>query len=128
MRSLTMSAALVTAAVCASTFAASRADAATFGSASGLALAASVVDVTDNVQYVYGGRRHCWYADGWHGPGWYWCGYRLRHGYGWGGPVGWQGWAYGPPPPRRPPPAVYGPRRHAPPPPPRRHGPPPPRW
>jgi hypothetical protein len=124
MRSLTMAAALATAAVCISTLPATRADAAAFGPASGLALAANAVDVTENVQYYYGGRRHCWYPDGWHGPGWYWCGYRLRQGYGWGGPEGWHGWSYGPPPPRRPPPPpMY---RRPPPPPP--HRPPPPRW
>ena len=30
--------------------------------------------------------------DGWHGPGWYWCGYHHRVGLGWGGPEGWNGW------------------------------------
>jgi hypothetical protein len=45
--------------------------------------------------YLYGGRRYCWYDDGWHGPGFYWCGYRWRHGYGWGGPWGWHGWHHG---------------------------------
>jgi hypothetical protein len=57
-------------------------------------------------QYVYGGRRFCWYPDGWKGPGWYRCGFHRRHGYGWGGPMGWQGWAYGP--------RVYAPRVYAP--------------
>jgi hypothetical protein len=42
--------------------------------------------------YYWGGREHCWYPDGWRGPGWYWCGYRWRRGYGWGGPAGWNGW------------------------------------
>lgn len=39
---------------------------------------------------------------GWLGPGWYWCGYAWRSGYGWGGPWGWgwgrgwgRGWGYG---------------------------------
>jgi hypothetical protein len=45
-------------------------------------------------QYVWDGRRHCWYPDGWHGPGWYWCGYAWRRGYGWGGPAGWHGWEH----------------------------------
>jgi len=44
------------------------------------------------IDFIIGGHRHCWYVDGWHGPGWYWCGYAHRHGRGWGGPEGWQGW------------------------------------
>ena len=46
----------------------------------------------ENIQYVWEGRRYCWYEDGWHGPGWYWCGYRLREGLGWGGERGWRNW------------------------------------
>ena len=42
--------------------------------------------------YVYGGRNYCFYVDGWHGPGYYWCGYAWRRGYGWGGGNGWNGW------------------------------------
>jgi hypothetical protein len=45
-----------------------------------------------NVQFFFGGRRYCWYWDGWHGPGWYWCGYAFRRGFGWGGPSGWHSW------------------------------------
>jgi hypothetical protein len=45
--------------------------------------------------YIYGGRSHCWYNNGWNGPGWYWCGYRTRRGMGWGGASGWNGWVYG---------------------------------
>ena len=48
----------------------------------------------DQAQYVWGGRNYCWYGGGWHGPGWYWCGYARRHGFGWGGPVGWNGWRW----------------------------------
>src|SRR5438876_12200237 len=34
--------------------------------------------LADNVQYFWGGRRACWYADGWNGPGWDWGGrYRV---------------------------------------------------
>jgi hypothetical protein len=44
------------------------------------------------VDFSFGGHRHCWYDDGWHGPGFYWCGYAHRHGRGWGGPEGWHGW------------------------------------
>lgn len=42
--------------------------------------------------YLYGGHQYCFYGDGWHGPGWYWCGYGARRGYGWGGVEGWRGW------------------------------------
>jgi len=44
-----------------------------------------------NVQFFFGGRQYCWYWDGWHGPGWYWCGYAFRRGIGCGGPRGWRG-------------------------------------
>jgi hypothetical protein len=43
-------------------------------------------------QFFYGDREYCWYDNGWHGPGFYWCGYALRRGYGWGGGYGWHGW------------------------------------
>ncbi|VTZ28508.1 hypothetical protein MPC1_9360002 [Methylocella tundrae] len=26
----------------------------------------------DEAQFVWGGRRYCWYPGGWRGPGWYW--------------------------------------------------------
>lgn len=45
----------------------------------------------ENVDYVRQVKRYCFYVDGWHGPGWYWCGYRHREGLGWGGERGWQG-------------------------------------
>jgi hypothetical protein len=45
-------------------------------------------------QFVYGGRQYCWYPNGWKGPGFYWCGYAMRRGYGWGGPAGWMGYTY----------------------------------
>lgn len=50
------------------------------------------LNMLEPVQYMYGGQRHCWYPNGWHGPGWYWCGYAFRRGLGWGGGEGWQGW------------------------------------
>ena len=37
-------------------------------------------------QFIFGGRNYCFYLDGWHGPGFYWCGYAYRRGLGWGGP------------------------------------------
>jgi hypothetical protein len=45
-----------------------------------------------NIQYVWEGQNYCWYDDGWHGPGWYLCGYRTRQGMGWGGERGWRNW------------------------------------
>jgi hypothetical protein len=58
----------------------------------GFKAAAGDQSVIDQVQYRYAGREYCWYDDGWRGPGFYWCGYRLRTGFGWGGPQGWHGW------------------------------------
>jgi hypothetical protein len=46
------------------------------------------------VQFRFEGHRHCWYARGWNGPGWYWCGYHHRRGMGWGGGEGWNGWRH----------------------------------
>lgn len=45
-------------------------------------------------QFAYLGRQYCWYPNGWKGPGFYWCGYAGRYGYGWGGPAGWMGYTY----------------------------------
>ena len=45
-------------------------------------------------QYFHGGRNYCWYSSGWKGPGFYWCGYAGRRGFGWGGASGWNGWDY----------------------------------
>jgi hypothetical protein len=50
--------------------------------------------LVDQVQYRWGGHEYCWYPDGWKGAGWYRCGYRLRVGFGWGGPAGWHGWRW----------------------------------
>jgi len=46
--------------------------------------------------YAHEGRRYCFYFDGWHGPGWYRCGFAWRQGIGWGGVYGWNSWSYGP--------------------------------
>jgi hypothetical protein len=68
-----------------------------------LPLAAAAADVrltTDSLnlvekaQWAWGGRRFCFYPTGWHGPGWYWCGYAWRRGLGWGGVYGWRGWRH----------------------------------
>ena len=50
--------------------------------------------LVENVDYVWRGKRYCFYDDGWHGPGWYWCGYAYRRGYGWGGGRGFHGWVW----------------------------------
>jgi hypothetical protein len=92
-------------AVAASTFA-MKAEAMPLGS--GLSQAADGVGVVEQTQYFYGGRNYCWYPDGWRGPGFYWCGYNLRRGYGWGGGAGWRGWHHGGP--RVVGPRVVGPR------------------
>ena len=59
-----------------------------------------VIDSTDLVEktavYIVEGRRYCFYFSGWHGPGWYRCGFAFRRGVGWGGVYGWHGWEYGP--------------------------------
>jgi hypothetical protein len=49
----------------------------------------------EKTQWFFGGRGYCWYLDGWHGPGYYWCGFAWRRGYGWGGGYGWNGWGGG---------------------------------
>jgi hypothetical protein len=58
------------------------------------------LDATDVIQkaavYIVEGRRYCFYFDGWHGAGWYRCGFAHRRNLGWGGEYGWQGWNYGP--------------------------------
>ncbi len=51
--------------------------------------------ILQDVQFLFGGRNYCWYPGGWHGAGYYWCGYAYRRGLGWGGPVGWHGWRGG---------------------------------
>ena len=37
----------------------------------------------EKTQFFWGGRNFCWYFNGWQGPGYYWCGYAWRRGYGW---------------------------------------------
>jgi hypothetical protein len=59
--------------------------------------AASVPNDIEQAQFFFGGRNYCWYDDGWHGPGYYWCGYAFRRGLGWGGAEGWHGWHRGGP-------------------------------
>jgi hypothetical protein len=59
-----------------------------------LKAATETMPLVEKTQFIFEGRRHCFYLDGWHGPGWYWCGYRHRQGLGWGGPEGYQGWRH----------------------------------
>ena len=58
------------------------------------------LDATDMIQkaavFIVEGQRYCFYFDGWHGAGWYRCGFSHRRNFGWGGEYGWQGWSYGP--------------------------------
>ncbi len=85
-----------------------------FAAAAGLCLAASSVQalpvtsssivgaaqssniIEKTAVYIVEGRRYCFYFNGWHGPGWYRCGFARRRGLGWGGVYGWRGWEYGP--------------------------------
>jgi hypothetical protein len=71
-----------------------RAQAMPLGNSSSIRSALDELSLIDHVQYYYGGRRYCWYDGGWNGPGWYRCGQYLVPGIGWGGGVGWRGWAY----------------------------------
>jgi len=66
----------------------------------GLGLNVDAMPPLEDAQFVWGGRRYCWYFDAWRGPGWYRCGYSWRRGLGWGGASGWHGWHR--PPHRRP--------------------------
>jgi hypothetical protein len=84
---------LTIAAIAASVFVLGKAEAMPLNS--GLGDAADRVSAIEKTQFVYLGRNYCWYPDGWHGPGFYWCGYAYRTGYGWGGPIGWHGWRGG---------------------------------
>ena len=73
-----------------------RVEAASLPAGNGLNSAIDTLGLTEPVQiYVYGGRRYCWYDDGWNGEGWYWCGYQFRRGFGYGGGVGFRGWRGG---------------------------------
>jgi len=58
------------------------------------------LDATDMIQkaavFIIEGNRYCFYFNGWHGAGWYRCGFAWRRNLGWGGEYGWQSWSYGP--------------------------------
>jgi hypothetical protein len=77
--------------------AATHANAGTFPVNAGLIGSGS--DLIDQVAvrvYVHEGNRYCFYFNGWHGPGWYRCGFAFRRGLGWGGVYGWNSWSYAP--------------------------------
>src|SRR5947209_6480982 len=93
MRKLLLTAAAL--ALAASSLLAPKADAMSLGAPSGVRSAADSLGIVEKTQYFYGGRNYCWYPDGWNGPGFYWCGYAFRPGFGWGGPIGWRGWRGG---------------------------------
>lgn len=68
-----------------------------FAAATAIGIAAMPKQAEAQV-YVRDGARYCFYYDGWHGPGWYQCGYRWRQGLGWGGVYDWGigfGWHHG---------------------------------
>lgn len=71
-----------------------RSEATAFPAADGLRAAIASVPLAEQIQFRWNGREHCWYDRGWHGPGWYWCGYENRRGLGWGGPRGWRNWRH----------------------------------
>jgi hypothetical protein len=61
---------------------------------SGLSTASQDLGLIQKTEFLFGGHKHCWYDEGWHGPGWYWCGYAHKKDHGWGGPEGYQGWKH----------------------------------
>jgi len=68
------------------------AQAGVFGGADAIRDASEVGTLVEPVQFIFGGAEYCWYPDGWHGPGWYRCGFAYRVGLGWGGGEGWNHW------------------------------------
>jgi len=67
---------------------------ATIATTTGMSAALDRLTTVKQVDYRFGGHRHCWYEEGWHGAGWYWCGYSHRRGLGWGGGEGYRGWRH----------------------------------
>ena len=80
--------------VCMAVFATSAtgASALPIGINDGIKAALNEMDLTIKAQvFIVGGRRFCFYFDGWNGPGWYQCGFAFRRGFGWGGRL-WLAW------------------------------------
>jgi hypothetical protein len=69
-----------------------RVEAAPMAAPAALDGAVNQLTLAEPAQFIYLGRPYCWYPYGWAGPGWYWCGYGTRVGFGWGGGYGWNGW------------------------------------
>src|ERR1700674_2676272 len=92
MRRVSFALTAATALVALGTLTSGPAQAASIGSPDGIRAAVDGLKLTAGVQYYYGGHSYCWDDDGWNGPGWYWCGYEGRSGYGWGGGYGLGGW------------------------------------
>jgi hypothetical protein len=102
MQKLSTALLFLIAALSAGTIMSATAHAVPIGPVGQLSVAADHLNLIENTRYVYRGRSYCWYNHGWNGPGWYWCGYDTRRGYGWGGPRGWNSWywsGWGPVPP-----------------------------
>jgi hypothetical protein len=95
MRRLMFRLATITAVAASTIMIGGRAQAAALPGSDGLRAAIDTSALTENVQYFFGGRNYCWYDFGWNGPGWYWCGYGARRGFGWGGGRGFRGWGGG---------------------------------
>ena len=92
IRKLVFTAAAATTLVAGGILISGRVEAAPIGAPDGIGAAIDGLNLAENAQFIWSGRRYCWYDDAWQGPGWYWCGYAWRQGLGWGGGEGWQGW------------------------------------
>ncbi len=92
IRKLVFTAAAATTLVAGGILMSGRVEAAPIGAPDGIRAAIDGLNLAENAQFIWSGRRYCWYDDAWQGPGWYWCGYAWRQGLGWGGGEGWQGW------------------------------------
>jgi hypothetical protein len=99
MRKRPLRAAAVAVLAASAALASGRVDAAPVAAPNLLRAAIDRLALAEPAQFIYLGRPYCWYPYGWAGPGWYWCGYGTRAGFGWGGAYGWNGWvaprAYG---------------------------------
>jgi len=86
------------AAIGAATALISTAQAAPAGTVAGqLGAATDSLSLIEKTQFLFGGQEYCWYDDAWNGPGWYWCGYATRRGFGFGGHSGWHHHPHQPP-------------------------------
>ena len=85
MRKLILSLTATAALTVAGSMIGGRSEAALIDAPIGLRAAADELTAKETVQFIWQGRRYCWYDDGWRGQGWYWCGYHWRRGFGWGG-------------------------------------------